>query len=380
MNAFLSDPLMLLAVWLALGAIAGTLGGRFGFSIAVAEILTGMAASAFGVPFPQTLGVLAGLGAIILAFLAGMQIDVAAVRGSLRRCVSIGLLSFALPYGLVLAYARQILDLPWPEAQLAALALSETSIAMTYVLVVDTGFGGTRTGQQVLAAVFVTNVCMMVGLGALFFSKAQTFGWTTVLLLLGTLALAWVLPRLFVRIERIDGAAGGKAVLAVIALLGGAASILKLAAVGPAYLVGILAGPRLRTLPAAVQPMRNLAFALLTSLYFLRVGSLTDIGAASAATGPIIALMVIKVVSKFVVAWLLLRGISTGERLYAACSLSTGLTFGSFAILFGFAEGLLDHAHYTVLLCAIIGSAVLPALAAQQTRRHFSLSFDPVAR
>jgi hypothetical protein len=46
--------------------------------------------------------------------------------------------------------------------------------------------------------------------------------------------------------------------------------------------------------------------------------------------------------------------------------MSTGLTFGSIAALFGLTNRIIDQSQYTILVTAVIGSAVVPTLVAQK--------------
>jgi hypothetical protein len=52
-----------------------------------------------------------------------------------------------------------------------------------------------------------------------------------------------------------------------------------------------------------------------------------------------------------------------------------GLTFGSISALFGLTNHIIDQHQYTVLVTAVIGSAVVPTLIAQ---RWFVPAFKPV--
>jgi Kef-type K+ transport system membrane component KefB len=53
------------------------------------------------------------------------------------------------------------------------------------------------------------------------------------------------------------------------------------------------------------------------------------------------------------------------EGLYGTLLMSTGLTFGSISALFGLANRIIDQTLYTILVTAVIGSAVVPTLIAQ---------------
>jgi hypothetical protein len=52
--------------------------------------------------------------------------------------------------------------------------------------------------------------------------------------------------------------------------------------------------------------------------------------------------------------------------MYTTLMMSTGLTFGSISALFGLTNGIIDQDQYTVLVTAVIGSAVVPTLIAQK--------------
>jgi hypothetical protein len=46
--------------------------------------------------------------------------------------------------------------------------------------------------------------------------------------------------------------------------------------------------------------------------------------------------------------------------------MSTGLTFGTISALFGLTNKIIDQQQYTILVAAVIGSAVVPTLIAQR--------------
>ena len=54
------------------------------------------------------------------------------------------------------------------------------------------------------------------------------------------------------------------------------------------------------------------------------------------------------------------------EGMYTTLLMSTGLTFGSISALFGLTNRIIDQAQYTILVTAVIGSAVVPTLIAQR--------------
>jgi len=139
-------------------------------------------------------------------------------------------------------------------------------------------------------------------------------------------------------------------------------------AVLPAYLVGMVLAPtflRDRELP---NRMRIVAFTLLTPFYFLKAGSLVEGHAVIAGGGLILAFLAIKMATKFVGILPLTRAFSfvPREGLYTTLMMSTGLTFGTISALFGLTNHIIDEQQYTILVTAVIGSAVVPTLIAQR--------------
>lgn len=52
------------------------------------------------------------------------------------------------------------------------------------------------------------------------------------------------------------------------------------------------------------------------------------------------------------------------EGMYTTLLMSTGLTFGSISALFGLTHGIIDQNQYSLLIAAVIGSAVIPTIIA----------------
>jgi hypothetical protein len=51
---------------------------------------------------------------------------------------------------------------------------------------------------------------------------------------------------------------------------------------------------------------------------------------------------------------------------YTTLLMSTGLTFGTIASLYGLNSGILDKAQFSVLITTVIGTAVVPTFIAQR--------------
>ncbi len=146
------------SVWIGLALAASIISIRVAISVAlIIEIIVGaVAGNIIGLEITPWVNFLAGFGAIMLTFLAGTEIDAQVVRNNIGPSLGIGVVSFLAPYLGVLLYARYVIGWPWPEAQIAGISMSTTSVAVVYAVMVETGFNKTELGKVILAACFIT--------------------------------------------------------------------------------------------------------------------------------------------------------------------------------------------------------------------------------
>jgi Kef-type K+ transport system membrane component KefB len=163
----------------------------------------------------------------------------------------------------------------------------------------------------------------------------------------------------------------------VLLALGGLASVAGSEAVLPAYLVGMALAPAFLSDPELPHRMRIIAFTILTPFYFLKAGSLVDFHALVATAGLIAVFLAIKMATKFVGILPLTKAFrfEPKEGMYTTLLMSTGLTFGTISALFGLTNHIIDQQKYTILVTAVIGSAVVPTLIAQ---RWFQPALKPI--
>jgi Kef-type K+ transport system membrane component KefB len=366
------------ALWIGLALIASILSIWVAISVALTEIVVGaIGGNLIGLPLAPWVNYLAGFGAILLTFLAGAEIDPQVVRRHFWSSMSIGIIGFLAPYLGVLLFARFALAWPWPQAQIAGISLSTTSVAVVYAVLVETGFNRTEIGKIILAACFVNDLGTVLALGLVF---AHYDIWLVVFVAVTAVAL-WFLPRFapwfFRSVGQRVSEPQTKFVALVLFFLGGLASVAGSEAVLPAYLVGMVLAPTFlkdRELP---HRMRVVAFTILTPFYFLKAGSLVEFRTVVAAAGLISMFLAMKMITKFVGILPLTKGFRFDPRegMYTTLMMSTGLTFGSISALFGLTNHIIDQGQYTILVTAVIGSAVVPTLIAQ---KWFQPVFKPM--
>jgi Kef-type K+ transport system membrane component KefB len=366
------------ALWMALALLAATGSLFITISAALFEIVVGaIAGNTVGLALTEWINYIASVGAVVLTFLAGTDIDPHVVKRNLGSSVTIGLMGFFAPYLGCLLLARYGLGWPWPQAQIAGIALSTTSVAVVYAVMVETGYNRTELGKIILAACFINDIGTVLALGLIFANyNIYLLGFVAV-----TIAVVAVLPRivpwLFAKMGQRASEPEIKFLFLVLFCLGGLATLGKSEAVLPAYLVGMALAPFFMVRCELQLRLRAICFAFLTPFYFLKAGSLIQARALIAGAGLIGLFLGVKMITKFFGILPLTRyfRFEPREGMYTTLMMSTGLTFGSISALFGLTNHIIDQVQYTILLTAVIGSAVVPTLIAQI---WFQPKFEPL--
>jgi Kef-type K+ transport system membrane component KefB len=345
------------ALWIALALAASLISIWAAISVALIEIMVGaLAGNVIGLPLTPWINFLAGFGAILLTFLAGTEIEADVVRRNFGASVGIGLVSFLAPYLGCLFVARFLLGWSWP-----------TSVAVVYAVMVETGLNKTELGKIILAACFVTDLGTVLALGVVF----ANFNIWLLAFVAATAIAAWLLPIvtpwLFAKVGQRVSEPQTKFILFILFVFGGIASTVGSEAVLPAYIIGMVLAPTFQRAPELAHRMRAMTFAILTPFYFLKAGSLIEYKALVTGAGLIALFLGLKMLTKFVGILPLTKIFRFKPRdgIYTTLLMSTGLTFGSISALYGLTHHIINQEQYTVLLTAVIGSAVVPTLIAQ---------------
>jgi Kef-type K+ transport system membrane component KefB len=359
------------AIWMGLAFLASLISIRLGISVALIEILIGVLAGNFlGIhKTTEWINFLAMLGSGVLTFLAGAEIDPASLRQNLKISLTIGALSFTLPFIGAWMFAQYVLGWELHQAQIAGISLSTTSVAVVYAVMIERGLSQTALGKMILAACFITDFGTVLALGILF---ADFNIWLLVFVVIMCVML-WFMPRWTKYIIVKMGATRVsepevKFILLVLFFLGGLATTAKSEAVLPAYLVGlVVAGVFLRD-KTLVNRMRSIAFVMFTPFYFIKAGLFVSLPALWTSIGVIAVLLSIKIGCKVIGVWPASRSfhLRPREAYYTTLLMATGLTFGTISALFGLNNKIIDQTQYTILVTVVILSAIIPTMIAQQ--------------
>ena len=371
----MTDILALASVWLGLALVATLLAMALRIATAMSEIIVGTVAqlligalvggAALGTD-QSWIRFLAGTGAILLTFLAGAELDMGVLRSRWKETTTIGLIAFFAPFLGCAAAAYWLLHWNAEASWLTGIALSTTSVAVVYAVMLEFGFNRTEYGKVVLAACFVNDLATVVGLGLMF----SPFTWRTLLFVVASTAgialLPWATPRFFRRFGNRPSELETKFLLLLLFGFGALAAWADSEAVLPAYLIGMALAGTVGRDHALIRRLRTVTFGLLTPFYFIRAGSYVSVPALIAAPLAFALLLAAKMIAKFIGVYPVTRRFASPrkEAMYTTMLMSTGLTFGSISALFGLSHHIVTQAQYSYLIAAVIGSAIVPTLIA----------------
>jgi Kef-type K+ transport system membrane component KefB len=381
------------ALWLILALIATLLSIWFRISTALSEIVVGTVAQLIIGALIGTevlgaksawVGFLAGTGAIVLTFLAGAELDPGIFRAKWREAMGVGLVGFFAPFLGAAAVAHYVLRWSVPASWLAGVALSTTSVAVVYAVMLELGLNRTDFGKGILAACFVNDLGTVIALGLIFapFTIRTLIFVAVCIMVFG--ALPFVTPWFFRKYGGRVSELEAKYLLFLLFGMGGLAAWAGSEAELPAYIIGMVLAGTVGKDHILIRRLRTLTFGLLTPFYFIRAGSLVSVPALIATPLAFVALFVAKMSSKMIPLVPTVRAFNHEghQGLYYSLMMSTGLTFGTISALFGLNHQIISDAQYSYLVATVIGSAVIPTAIANAwfIPKHLIPEKEPAVR
>src|SRR2546422_5675085 len=369
----MTETWALAALWLGLALIATLVSIWLRVATALSEIVVGTIAQLLigALVGTAVLGgdqgwikFLSGTGAIVLTFLAGAELDPEVFRRRWKEATAVGLISFFAPFFGCAAAARWGLGWGVEASWLAGVAMSTTSVAVVYAVMIEFGFNATEYGKTVLAACFITAVGTVMALGLIFAPFTPKTALFVGGLTAAALALPWLTPLFFRRFGGRPSELETKFLLLFLFGLGALAGWADSEAVLPAYVLGMMLAGTVGKDHVLVRRLRTLCFGLLTPFYFIRAGSFVSVPALIAAPAAFLLMLTVKVVTKIIGVYPVTRAFRAPakEGMYTTLLMSTGLTFGTISALFGLSHGIVDQEQYSALVAAVVATAVIPTL------------------
>jgi Kef-type K+ transport system membrane component KefB len=362
------EPVQLAAILAGGVLLASMVSVEVGISVALVELAIGVAlGNTFNLnPNASWLAFIASFASVVLTFLAGAEVDPDDFRERFGASIAIGVISFAGPFVVATLVALGPLGWTTKASLIAGTALSTTSLAVVYAVLVETGLNSVRVGKLIMSACFVTDMCTVIALSAIFVKPTV---WFPVFLVV-SVGLIALLPKVS---PWFFGRYGDRViepeiklvfvVLLVLMVLGNEANS---QAVLPAFVLGLVMSRHYQRHQEEQRRLRVVAFAFLTPFFFLRGGLNVSLTAVFANLGVLAVLVAAKMVPKLGLIYPLARRHTGQHATFTTLLMSTGLTFGTISALYGLSAHIVNRTQFSLLVTVVVLSAILPTAIAQR--------------
>lgn len=361
------DAIELAAVLVSLALVASMISVEVGVTVALVELTLGVVAgNAFDLQSQDWLTFIAAFASIVLTFLAGMEVDPAYMRRRYKASFGIGTVSFIGPFLAASAVAYLVLDWSGRASLIAGTALSTTSLAVVYAVLVERALTHTSIGKLLMSATFVTDLCTAIALSAIFIKPNAWFPVFLVVSVGLILALPRVAPWFFGRYGDRVIEPEIKLVFACLLVLMVLADLANGHAVLPAFVLGLVMSGHYAEHREEQKRLRVVAFAFLTPFFFIKGGLNVSLAAVFSNLGLLAVLLAAKMVPKLAFVYPLARRADRRHGVFSTLLMSTGLTFGTIASLYGLNAGIVDETQFSLLVTVVVLSAVVPTAIAER--------------
>ena len=365
------------AFWFLAAVLSTIIANRLKISMALMEIIIGAAIGfiAFKLNFTSKLALnddwlkfCTGLGAIMLTFLSGAELNPDIMRSKIKEVTIIGLVGFFVPFAGSFLLAYYLIGWSLHASLLCGIALSTTSMAVVYAVMLEYGFNKTQYGKGILGACFVNDLGTVIGLGLIF----SPFTIRTLIFVFATIILIFILPRitdfLITKFAYKTAAIRAKWILFVLLSMGALAAWSGSEPVLPAYIIGMVLARTMEKDNFFIRRLRTMTIGFLTPLYFLRAGAFMSIPVLIAAPAVFLLLFAGKMVFKIFGLSPVIRRFKNdkNEKWYYTLLMSTGLTFGTISALYGLTHNVINQEQYSYIVGVVILSAIVPTLIANK--------------
>ncbi|MCW4047354.1 MAG: cation:proton antiporter [Candidatus Bathyarchaeota archaeon] len=346
---------------------AGIVGIKTRISSSIFEVGAGVViANVIGIGIDPWLDFLGTFGGLILTFLAGAEVEFILLRKQARESLGIGTMAFLAPLIGILGVLTIFTDWTWQARLAGGLALTTTSVAVVYAVLSEYELIKTPTAKTIIAVTFVNDILTLIGINFI----QTTFDWVTVAFVAVLVALVPIVPRLLRRVVQSFGKRAVeievRLVLAVLLVISFFADKASLHAVFGAFVLGLIFASSIQQHQDILSKTRTVTFALLAPAFFIRAGMLIAVPAVIANLALVFGLLGTKLAAKIVGCYGLCKKWIPEAPMFSTMLFSTGLTVGTITATLGHQLGFLSDVQFSVIVTAVILSAVVPTLIAKR--------------
>jgi len=347
--------------------LGGVISVETGISVALIEITLGVIGGNFLNLSPTPwLTFLAGFGGILLTFLAGAEVDLVILREKAKESLLIGGISFLAPFLGTIAYCYWIAHWTLNASIIGGIALSTTSLAVIYAVLVETGLTNYEIGKILMASCFITDLGTALALSLIF---AEFNPYTLVFVGVSVLVI-FLMPRvapiLFKRYGKRVIEPEIKFLFFILFLFIYVSQLGSSHAILPAFVAGLALSKTFNENRLLQRKLRIIAFALITPFFFINGGINISLKMLYHNFGLFVVLFGVKQVTKIAGIYPFARRYVRKEAMFTTLLMSTGLTMGTISSMFGLSTGMIDQTQFSILVATVVASAILPTFIAQK--------------
>ena len=338
-----------------------------GISVALIEITLGVIGGNFlNISSTPWLTFLSGFGGILLTFLAGAEVDLVILREKAEESLLIGGFSFFVPFLGTIVYCYLIAHWTLNASFIAGIALSTTSLAVVYAVLVETGLTNYEIGKIIMASCFITDLGTALALSLIFAefnSFTLIFAGVSIFVILITPKIS---PSIFKRYGERVIEPEIKFLFLILFLFIYVAKLGSSHAILPAFVTGLVLSKNFGENRVLQRKLRIIAFAMITPFFFINGGMNISLKLLYQHLGLFIILFGVKQLTKIGGIYPFARKYVPKEAMFTTLLMSTGLTMGTISSTFGLSAGIIDQGQFSVLVAAVVLSAILPTFVAQK--------------
>ncbi len=338
-----------------------------GISVALIEITLGVIGGNFlGLSPTPWITFLSGFGGILLTFLAGAEVDRVILREKAKESLLIGGISFFAPFLGAIAYCYWMGHWTWNASIIAGIALSTTSLAVIYAVLVETGLTNTEIGKIIMASCFITDLGTALALSLIF----AEFNALTLIFAGVSVVVILMMPKISPSIFRRYGdrviEPEIKFLFLILFLFIYVAKVGSSHAILPAFVTGLVLSRNFNENRVLQRKLRIIAFGMITPFFFINGGMNISLKLLYQHFGLFVILFGVKQITKIGGIYPFARKYVPKEAMFTTLLMSTGLTMGTISSMFGLSSGIINQGQFSVLVAAVVVSAILPTSIAQK--------------
>ncbi|MGH9352172.1 MAG: cation:proton antiporter, partial [Terriglobia bacterium] len=387
--------LIFLAVLVIFAKVVGGLCGRAGLPVVLGELLAGVmlgptlidvwrfswfsgvshVPGAGTVSLGAFINILAGLGVVVLMFLAGLETDIEMMKSTVRPAFWSATAGVILPFVGGTLFSR-VAGFTWAEAVFIGTILTATSVSITAQTLMNLNKLRSKVGSTILGAAVIDDVMGLVVLSLVIAMEARTAtaggspwlqaGGTILRVLLFTGVLLWLGPRLvravFRHARHLHGPHVSVAVALALALLfaflaqyaGGMASITG------AYLAGLF----IAATPVhaeVINDLRSMTNSFFGPLFFVSIGLEINARQIAGHLEFFLLIFLVAVLGKVMGCGLgtWFNGFSAGDSLTVGVGMIPRGEVGLITASIGYAAGLVSAEVFSLVVILVLATTLV---------------------